>query len=423
MSTISPIHLLKLFTVRENFELYRKYVQNEILPNDAVLLLTDYAKYFSTFPDKTEIDFSQFVTLFQTDWHSTGMNVEQHNNFQILFSKLESLSQSSAKECLPAFFSAETKEKISAVLHPLDPEKIREELENYERKLSVLDGYKDPDVYGIDDVDFKALNKDTGLAWCLPSMNEAMGCLIKGDFIVIGAGVNVGKSAFCLTQAAFTYKYLYKNKIPGPILYFNTEGTLDTVWARFLVLLFRQKLGYSLNQIIEKKDEVIERFKKGDPSLFVGFDAAGKDWRYIASKMEQFKPSLVIVDMLDDLKTEGKGDDTRADKGLYARMRWLSNKHCAILATCQAKGSGKYYDSESHTYKSKHWLELNELDWSNVGKQAKAESVVLIGCDDNFPNDRYINVAKVKRGQVGHLPVVQFNSQFANYEEIEDIKL
>ena len=59
------------------------------------------------------------------------------------------------------------------------------------------------------------------------------------------------------------------------------------------------------------------------------------------------------------------------------------------------------------------------MNYSNVEKQGAAETIVMIGADDNYPNTRYINIVKAKRGVKSQFSC-KFNEEFVIYEDFNN---
>lgn len=421
MSGTSPqLSLLKLMSIRENYESYHSYIDYNILQRETKLLLQDYKKYYDLEETKEEIDLDVFHTFFQNKWHKTSLSAEEHKAFSILIENIKNTPLNEVEPCLLGFFALESTNRIEKICeHDFNSEKIREELDRYENKSSQIIKSEDKDVFTFDHVDFSEIDKANGIPYALPTLQANLGSLCSGNFVVVAAASGVGKSAFMITQAAHTFKFLHENNNNRPILYFNSEGSLHELWARFISNLIGDKLPDGVEDVIKHKDKIGEVFrKKYDPGLFLAFDVNGKTTTFIKSKIQKYNPSLVLIDLMDAMNYGKSEAAPLALKHLYDKLRALSAQNCPIIGTSQAGSTAKRYDRDNQKTTYKKWLSDDDLYYSKGGKQGAADTMIMIGMDENYPNERYVNVAKRKRGQSTRF-VCSFEEQYSLYKEFK----
>lgn len=418
MTSITPLHLLKVMSERKTYERYNKYISYEILPKETEVLLKDYGRYFKhpQFIDHKHIDFSRFLVEFQTNWHATGISEDQHRGYIILLENVEKTPLLDSEACLTPFIAKEARLKIEQFWeNDFDPEKIKVMLDRYEKKLSEIVKDVDNERFDIRNVELGSLDRRNGIPWALQGLNNSLGNMIKGDFAIFGAGVNAGKSAFVISQVATTLKYIKNDPDAGPILFFNSEGSLDVMWARVLSALSSKSTEF----IVENRKKALLGFSKTyGEDAFWSYELAGHSVGFIENKIKKYKPSLVIIDMIDAV-TAGKSDnEVTKSKDLYQKLRSLSGEYCPIIGTCQVKDSAAFYWNKEESRKvPKKWLGLSDLHFSNVEKQGAASIVIMVGMDENYPDERYINIVKEKGGRAAKF-ACYINKEFNRYEDI-----
>jgi len=109
-------------------------------------------------------------------------------------------------------------------------------------------------------------------------------------------------------------------------------------------------------------------------------------------------------------------EDTTSLKKLYDNLRVLSGEACPIIGTSQA-GNTEYLDKETNKLKTRKWLTDNHLYGSKAGKGGSADTMIMIGKDDDDPVVRFINVTKNKRGKALKI-TCRCIDKFSRYEEI-----
>ena len=57
------------------------------------------------------------------------------------------------------------------------------------------------------------------------------------------------------------------------------------------------------------------------------------------------------------------------------------------------------------------------MHFSTVDKQSAAETIIMIGAQNHCPNERYLNIVKVKHDRGLSQFACKFNSDYATYED------
>lgn len=412
----TPLHLLKLMSIRENYVSYGKYLKYGLLAKEAELVLGDYKKYFKAdqYIDHTEIDFNQFLVEFQNNWHNTNLTEDQHKAYSLLIKNIEKIDLTTAQSCLPSFFALETREQIEYFWeNDFNAEKIRNLLDKYEEKLSyVVEDTEDKDVWTFSDFNMEQLDKSNGLPWNLRGMVESLVSLTLNTFVVVGAYTEVGKSAFCLSAVVHIFKHLCTTKSDRPILYCSSEDGPNIIGTRFLMSLFRKTEEEISNNFTAAMKYFYDEY---DPSLIKVVRLRGKSTEYLNKQIKKYNPSLVVLDMIDHMK--GEGDNKLSNNAEnYQWAREVSGNICPVLATTQCSAEAIIKDKETGSISYVKWVPITAMHYSNVDKQGAAETIVMIGADTHCPNERYINIVKAKRGKLTDF-ACKFNSTYATYED------
>ena len=408
--------LLKTMSCKQNFDLYINSVdQNRVLP-DTKLLLADYAKYFKLFPEHETLDFGQFQTQFTQNWHNKDLDqldIEYYRDY--VFPAIQKYNNPDTEHCLLGLMHKQTAEKLSEVANnSFDVTILRTILDDYEHKQSIITRTCDKDVFTMANVDFDILDKSNGIPYFLPSVQQGLGSLVKGQFVVVSADYGTGKTAFVLSQAVHAFKHLEKKGDVRPILYFNSEGTEGDVFARFLSNLYNSSYPSGFEEIINCREEVRKDFlSKYSADRFMVFQISNGGLSYVRAKLQKYNPALVIIDITDVLAPE---EDVTSLKKVYDNLRLLSGAYCPIIGTTQA-GDNSYLDKETNQIKNRKWLGDKALYGSKSGKGGAADTIITIGKDDNNPRLRYISTPKKKRGTIVNI-TCEIHEIYSLYTEI-----
>jgi hypothetical protein len=245
MAVIKPIDtrletaLLKSLQKKENYESYIAYVNlKNVLPTTKIVL-KNYKRYFENYPEASEIDFGLFYTHFTQDWET--LNTEDAEYYRdYMFPAVLECEEQSVSGVIEGLKKKQVLEKLSEMIASGDSiENIKEFVEKNNTSTSVD---SDEHVYTSDNLDLGELDKANGIPWFLPTLQKSLMSITAGQFIVVAADSNTGKSAFVISQAVHAFKWLHKQKDERPILYFNSEGTAADVLGRFFSNLYKSKI-------------------------------------------------------------------------------------------------------------------------------------------------------------------------------------
>lgn len=388
--------LLKALSIEKNHKQFIHVLDTKRLIPITNLLLKDYKKYYEKY--ENDIDWGVFYTEFSQNWHKKDLDEDDLRYYRETVFPL--VQNSIVLDSLfISLLERDASEKIKDISESgFDHKAINTVLEELDVLRSVYDNNKkDDEVFSLGAVDVSVLESSNGLPWFMPSLQAGLGSHMPGQFMVIAADSDVGKSAFCISQAVHVFKHLNKLKSAGPILYCTSEDTKEDLACRFLSCLYKDVVHNGFEDIITQYDKVLESYKKSfDDKLFVGVSVRGSGSLYtIKQKIAKYKPSLIIIDMLDKLS----GSDNIQDlTKLYQEIRGISNDGFPIIGTSQT-GNTSYEDKQTHETKHRKWLSDKDLAGSKSGKQGAAYCMIMIGKDDAVPGVRYVATTKKKRGK------------------------
>lgn len=252
----------------------------------------------------------------------------------------------------------------------------------------------------IEDI-IEADENDTGLHFRLSCLNESMRPLRGGDFGIVGARVDTGKSSLLASELTFMAPQvieLWPDRRRS-ILWFNNEGPGSRIKHR----CYNAALKATTRQLIELKQAggIYQKYlaAMGGREVLKVFDVHD----YTMSELEQIvkdeDPALVVIDMLDNVQADGAATNggTRTDQvleWLYQRARVWAVKHdCAVIATSQlnAEAEGVAFPAQAM------------LANSRTGKPGAADFILMVGKinEPELQNTRYISLPKNKKRRDG----------------------
>ena len=403
--------LLNALAIKKNYDQFVKLLEPKKLISITAELLKDYKKYYEKY--QKDIDWQLFYPEF-CEWHKKDLDADDLAYYRDTVFKL--IKESVNENIYVSLLERQATKDIEIVLNQgYDHNKLHEILTNLQAEKSAYIKEIDDDVFTLSSVDVSVLETTNGLTWCLPAIQSSLNSHMPGQFVVVAADSDVGKSAFCITQAVHVFKQLHKKENPRPILYCTSEDTKEDLTCRFLANLYQDRCLGGFEEIITKYEKIREHYVTNyNNGLFIGISIRGPSDLYrIKSKISKYNPSLIVIDMLDKLS----GSDNIQDlTKLYQEIRGLANDGYPIIGTSQT-GNTTYQDPETKEYKHRRWLSDKDLAGSKSGKQGAAYCIISIGKDDEMTNIRYLQTTKKKRGK--HVQVTcQLDDIYSCYKEL-----
>lgn len=406
--------VLRLLKHREKYDRLIKAVPEGAIDTRTRIILSDFGRWFREHEGASIVDFSTFNYLFKA-WHP-GVKPEAMAVLEHLIKDAEAdvpahIEGGLAKQLV----AAEMASKLTKALEQYAAGEeidlgmlVKAQVESYEQQFDRK--VKNPQVLdAIEDL-LKAEENDVGLHFRLDCLNRHIKPLVGGDFVVIAARPDKGKTSFCASELTFMAGQI-DSVYPGEercIMHFNNEGP----GKRIITRNFQAALGATIEELValsakpskDPKFKTLIREKYAEAlggrmgSLRV-YDVHGM-WNYeIEDLIRLHKPALILFDMVDNIKFGGETNNNgqRTDQLLEAMYQWarfMGVKHdCVVIATSQisADGDGVQYPT------------LPMLKDSKTGKQGAADLIITIGAvnDPVLVNSRYIGTTKNKKVRTG----------------------
>ena len=229
---------------------------------------------------------------------------------------------------------------------------------------------------------FESTCHTKGLRWRLNSLNKSVGSLRKGNFIVVFARVESGKTSFLSSEV--THMAI---QAKSPILWVNNEQEGKAVKSR----LYQASLGCTLAKLYSDRPRAYEEYIKRTGGRIKLFDDATASKIQIESLCKELNPSLIVIDQIDKIKGfSDDRNDLRLGK-IYIWAREISKQYAPLIGICQASGEAE----------GRKWLTMEHMADSKTSKPAEADVIIGIGKvnDIGMETIRFLNIIKNKLPQ------------------------
>lgn len=394
--------ILRLLRTQDRYDLYIRAVPKEVLEPHTRILLDDYGKWYAETngaPITVEVFLPWFLLAHpklkpEPKAMLTGIikNAEApvaEGVEQGILARLEDARQAAAlTSMLEKYNAGEEVSVMRTVAHlaesvPMDRAALPEADFNIDRML--------------DDE-----QNDWGFHWPQDAVNASMRSLRPGDFGIIGARVDVGKSSI-IAHAVAHWAPQVEQLFPGEdrtIIWLNNEGPGNRLNQR----LVNATLNMNMQELVDARssgrnlwDEVLQAW--GGRRAVTVYDVHDRPMSFLENIVRRTKPAIVVVDMLDNVPFDGAvgNGGQRTDQILeaaYQRARiWGVKYNTAVLATSQlsAEAAGVLFPG------------MHMLANSKTGKAGAAEFIMMVGASDDplLRNSRWLSLPKNKLHRSG----------------------
>lgn len=395
-SYLTDLALIKVMSSRLAFARYINFIDLDLVEPQIKHILLSINKYFEEFKEVKEVNYDEFPVFF---YHVCYPDLSKSELvfYKEIFKKINSLKVGIIDKVLEKFQENITKQKLYTLLDTeYNSDKIINIVEDHKKLVETIQDTEDENVV-LNDLD-KILEESQdqfGLKWRLPFLNNTIGPLIKGKFIIIAAYVDVGKTAFAVNEATYMARQLSE----GNILWLNNEEDDYRVYKK----LWKSTLGCSEKYLITNKEDVKREYTErmhGDINRIKLINIRSQSIADIRKLFEKYNPKMVVIDQVDKITNRYHKSFSDHDrlKNLYGEVRQLANNFCPILAISQADATTIYYNIKTKEMQYSLYPHHKQLDGSKVGKPGEADAIIMIGRRADSPYTRGIHVSKNKFG-------------------------
>ena len=394
--------LLRLLRTQDRYDLYNRSVPKEILEPHTRILLDDYGKWYA------ETNGAPITAEGFLPWFLLAHSKLKDEPKSMLTSIIKN-SQATVPEDVERGILArlEDARQAAALTSMLEKYNAGEEV-SVMRAVQQLAESVPMDRADLPEADFNIdrmlddEQNDWGFSWPQDALNASMRGMRPGDFGIIGARVDIGKSSK-IAHAVAHWAPQVDKLFPGEdrsIIWLNNEGPGNRLNQR----LVNATLNMNMEEMVNARssgrnlwDEVLQAW--GGRRVVTVYDVHDRPLSFLENIVRRTKPVIVVVDMLDNVPFDGAvgNGGQRTDQILeaaYQRARiWGVKYDCAVLATSQlsAEAAGNLFPG------------MHMLANSKTGKAGAADFIMMVGASDDplLRNSRWLSLPKNKLHRSG----------------------
>jgi len=226
----------------------------------------------------------------------------------------------------------------------------------------------------------------SGYEWGIEELNISLGPARRGDFILVGACWELGKTSFCLSQAMHWITKAPPKGAAPVVLVLNNEEETYKLRDRCLTCVTGMT-GKEIEVDLDKALIAAEIQGVDDHTLQLQ-KIHGKSVRQVERIVEEVDPAVVIINRLDKINIKERRDDSNADRygnlGLWARNLAATGRLVLGIVQVGSEAAGLRKVYGNHIYGSKTLI------------QGEADAIILLGGEGPDDPIRGINIPKNK---------------------------
>lgn len=384
--------ILKIMRDKETFfKYYRTIAKNNFIGYETKKTLQIWGEWFKENEDRVKLDESIL------NWAMLAHKFTALDSMRDTFKfNVKTALEGDNSELKANFINRFTIETAAQQMKELTDKYYAGELVDLQRELKEIEKCLAKDLNkgnGINFVEvteeniFKSTWAGNGFKWRVRELNKAMRPLAPGDFGIVAGRPDQGKTSFVASEIIN-----FAEQTERPIIWFNNESTGDRILRR----CFQAALNADKNELdkIAAEGSLISKYAEcvGGKNKVLVFDIHDKTNDDVEDIIEEYKPSVVVFDMIDNIKFAGQlaNGGNRTDQILESMYQWgriMAVKHdFAGIALSQLSAEAE----------GLRWPLLSMLKDSRTGKQGACDFAIYIGTDPNMPDSRFLSTPKNK---------------------------
>jgi len=405
------ILLLYILSTKDRYNRFKKFIKEHTLTKEINIIIKDMEAWYKV-TGKDKIEWDNFRAWFLTVKHAT-YKADKVELFNKIFDKIEEADEPAPEDILnivEAYIERDYATKIAdhtlriAEGEDKPLEAVSGLMEEWEREVGRIDEIEGKVVTGSFEDLIESTLMGAGYDWRLPELNLSLGPLRQGDFIIIGATPEVGKTTMLAAEASFMAPQLPDDKL---VLWINNEEGGKKVRLRFV----QAALGWTDKEMCADYAKTWSAYLDlmGGTDRVRVIDDPMIDVHEINMAIKKYDPGLIILDQLWKVhgfsKESGRNEVLRQGM-LFNQGREWAKLHAPVVTVHQADG----------TATGVPYLDMSQLYMSRVAIQGEADAIVMIGSSKDTALKKTARFLNIPKNKLSGGPLSDSNERHGKFE-------
>jgi len=386
------LYILRTLLTKEKYDKLKSEIEESIFQNGAREIYKTIGYIYRDNPNITEINFSDLKLAYFNTYYPNTSFASQKNIHELINSieNQESPSDDVVSTALKSMYRIKKADELARICLSISNNPSSNSLKEVEKFMANVDEEQTQQESEAvtKDVDkiVEALQEQGEFKFNLPSLQTATNGIGRGNFMIVFARPDVGKTAFWVSLVASPNGFAWQQKKVS--IFANEEPAIRTQMR-----LLNASTGLQRGNILNGSRDLAKQKWATISPYIDNFDCVGKTMDDLDEYCSTNDVDILVIDQLDKINVSGKYNATHEKlREVYTQSRELAKRHDILVigmsqASAEAQGRSR--------------VTFSTMENSKTGKAAEADIILGIGKEDeveNYLEDcvRFVTLSKNK---------------------------
>ena len=386
------LYILRTLLNREKYDKLKSEIDISIFQNGAREIYKTIGFIYRDNPNVNQINFSDLKLAYFNTYFPNTSYASQKSIHELIDSieRQEAPSDDVVETALRSMYRIKKADELARICLDISNNPSSSTFKQVEKFMADVDEDKTQEESEAvtKDVDkiVEALQEQGEFKFNLPSLQRATNGIGRGNFMIIFARPDVGKTAFWVSLVASPHGFAWQQKKVS--IFANEEPAIRTQMR-----LLNASTGLQRGNILNGSRELAKQKWSSISPYIENFDCVDKTIDDLDEYCSVNDVDILIIDQLDKINVSGKYNATHEKlREVYRQARELAKRHNILVigmsqASAEAQGRSR--------------VTFSVMENSKTGKSAEADIILGIGKEDeaeNYLDDcvRFVTLSKNK---------------------------
>ena len=386
------LYILRTLLTKDKYDKLKSEIEESIFQNGARELYKTIGYIYKDNPNITEINFSDLRLAYFNTYYPNTSFASQKNIHELIdnIENQEPPSDDVVSTALRSMYRIKKADELARICLDISNNPSSSSLKQVEKFMANVDEEQTQQeseavTKDVDEI-VEALQEQGEFKFNLPSLQRATNGIGRGNFMIIFARPETGKTAFWISLVASPQGFAWQQKKVS--IFANEEPAIRTQMR-----LLNASTGLQRGNILNGSRDVAKNKWASISPYIENFDCVDKTINDLDEYCSTNEVDILIIDQLDKINVEGKYNATHEKlREVYRQARELAKRHNILVigmsqASAEAQGRSR--------------VTFSVMENSKTGKSAEADVILGLGKEDeieNYLDDcvRFVTLSKNK---------------------------
>ncbi len=386
------LYILRTLLTKEKYDKLKSEIDASIFQNGAREIYKTIGYIYRDNPNITQVNFSDLKLAYFNTYYPNTSFASQKNIHELIDSieRQEEPSDDVVATALKSMYRIKKADELARICLDISNNPSSSSLKQVEKFMANVDEEQTQQeseavTKDVDEI-VEALQEQGEFKFNLNSLQRATNGIGRGNFMIVFARPDVGKTAFWVSLVASPNGFAWQEKKVS--IFANEEPAIRTQMR-----LLNASSGLQRGNILNGSRDLAKQKWSTISPYIENFDCVGKTMDDLDEYCSTNDVDILIIDQLDKINVTGKYNATHEKlREVYTQSRELAKRHNILVigmsqASAEAQGRSR--------------VTFSTMENSKTGKAAEADIILGIGKEDeveNYLEDcvRFVTLSKNK---------------------------